>query len=154
MQVVSTRWTLFFKVILSTVWVCFFGALSILVLFFDINVSEPFSPTTAKILIISFSFSSIGMLYLLFMRIKWVALSNQHFLVSNFFKSYQYSYESIKSIEEVKILWWKRLTFELHTAGTFGKKIVFIAGYQWEAYLQKKPEIMQLLVDATNPKTE
>ena len=150
MQVVSTRWTLFLKIILPTIWICFFGALSILILFLDIKVSEPFSQNTAKILIISFTLSSIGMLYLLFMRIKWLSLTKDYFLVSNFFKSYQYSYHSIKAIEEVKILWWKRLTFELKATGTFGTKIVFIAGYQWESYLQKNPEIMQSLVDATS----
>ena len=150
MQPVSTRWTLLFKIIIPTVWICFFGAISILSIFYDPQVAEPFSPATAKILIISFSLSTIGLIYLLFMRIKWVALAPDGFYVSNFFKSYKYTYDSLQSIQEEKVLFWKRITFELRASGTFGKKLFFIAGYQWEHYLQKNPDIMQALVDATN----
>ena len=84
------------------------------------------------------------------MRIKWVALAADGFYVSNFFRTAKYSYDSLKSIEETKILLYKRISFVLRDKGSFGEKIFFIAGYQWEYYLQKNPEIMQAIFNATS----
>ena len=144
-QVVSSRWTMLLKLILPTIWVCFFGGMAVVIPFLDLPVGEPFSPLTAKLTIIGFSLSSIGLLYLLFMRIKWVALDTTHIYVSNFFKSYKYTYESISNIQTSKILWSERITIQFHEPTAFGSSIFFISSPYWAYFFEKNPQVMDIL---------
>lgn len=148
-QVVSTRWTLFLKLILPTLWTCFFGGMALAMLFVELQVNEPFSPLTARLMMFSFAVSTVGLLYLLFMRVKWVAMDAEHFYISNFFKSYKYTYDSVAAIEETKILWWRRITIHFHQPSAFGKSVFFIASYYWTYFLEKNPAVLAQLVEST-----
>jgi hypothetical protein len=148
-QVVSSRWTLLLKMLLPMFWICFFGAMSIAVLVMDIEVKDPFTPFSARLMVISFTISTIGLFYLLFMRTKWVALDETHIYVSNFFQVYRYTYDSISAIEETRVLWWRRITIEFHAPTAYGKSIFFISSHYWAYFLEKNPDVMQQIAAST-----
>ena len=148
-QVVSTRWTMLFKLLLPTFWIIFFGGLAIASLLVELKVNEPFTPLSARIMLFTFLFSSVAILYLMFMRLKWVALDETHIYVSNFFKVYRYTYDSIAAIESSKTLWWTKINVEFHNKGYFGQNIHFIASPYWGYFLEKNPHVMEQIAAST-----
>ncbi len=149
MQVVSSQWTLTLKLLLPTFWFCFFGG-STLVLFFTplSNIGEPFTPMSARLIMLSFVLSTAGIYYLTFYQIKWVAMDADKLYISNFMKSFQYSYDSIARVEENRMLFWNKVTIHFHRPGYFGETIVFFASYYWHYYLKKHPDVLQQLLPA------
>lgn len=148
-QVVSTRWTLLFKLFLPTFWILFFGGIAVVTLFVDLEVKEPFTPSSARIMLFTFLFSTIALFYLLFMRIKWIALDETHIYVSNFFKVYRYTYDSISGIESSSVLWWNKVTVHFHNKGYFGASIQFIPSAYWAYFLDKNPHVMEQIAAST-----
>lgn len=150
MQVVSSPWTLTLKLLLPMFWFTFFGGLTIVLLFSDLEVlKEPLTPFTARAIMVSFLISTAGLYYLLFSKIKWVAMDEQYLYVSNFAKSLQYTYDSIAKVEETKVFLWQKVTIHFYQPTQFGTAIVFIGSYYWHYYLKQHPEILKQLADAT-----
>lgn len=145
---VSSTWTLTLKLLLPTFWFCFFGGCTIALFFYPLEgIGEPFTPTSARLMMVSFLLSSAGVYYLVFYPIKWVAMDANKLYVSNFMKSYQYTYESIAKVEEHKMLLWNKVTIHFHETGYFGKSIVFFGSYYWHYYLKQHPEILQIILE-------
>jgi len=152
-QVVSSRWTLLLKLLLPTFWACFFGGITIVMFFSSLdNIQEPFTPWTARIMVSSFTVGTLGLMYLFFTRIKWVAVADDCFYVSNFMDSRQYTYDSIARIEESKGLLFRRVTIHLHQKGRFGKSFFFFANYYWHYFLKKHPDILAQIVGTMQEK--
>lgn len=150
MQVVSSPWTLTLKLLLPMFWFTFFGGLTLVLLFSDLgSIKEPLTPTSVRLIMVSFVISTAGLYYLVFSRIKWVAMDEQHLYVSNFFKSFQYTYDSIAKVEETKILLWQKVTLHFHQPTQFGSSIVFFGSYYWYYFLKQHPEILKQLAGAT-----
>lgn len=151
-QVVSAKTTLFLKLLLPTFWVCFMGSITVISVFFlsfD-GIQPPFSPTSAKILIASFFLTALGLMYLLWMRAKWVAVDGQYIYVSNFMRSYRYTYDSIARIEETRVLFFfRRVTLHFHQAGSFGKRVFFWANFYWHHFLHTHPQVVEQILRST-----
>ena len=147
MQVVSSQWTLSLKLLLPSFLFCFGGGGTII--FFTLPLSgigEPFSPLSAKLLFFSFYVSAAGLYYIIFCNIKWVALDAEKLYISNFFKSFEYTYDSIAKVEEKRMLVWNKVTIHFHQPGEFGSNIVFFGSYFWHYYLKKHPYILKQLL--------
>ncbi len=149
MQVVSSQWTLSLKLLLPTFWFCFFGGLSLVLFITPLSgIGEPFSPMSARLIMLSFVLSTAAIYYIVFYPLKWVALDLDKMYVSNFFKSVQYSYDSIDSIHESRMLFWNKVTVNFHRPGVFGDSFVFFGSYYWHYYLKKHPEVLSQLLSA------
>ncbi len=147
MQVVSSKWTLPLKLLIPAFAGCFFIGVTILLFILPLDdIQDPFTPLTARLTMLSFLLSITGIYYLFFYRLKWVAMDQEHLFVSNFFKSYQYTYDSIASIEETKVLFWNRITVHFYQEGHWGKTIVFFGSYYWYYFLKKNPEILRQIL--------
>lgn len=142
-QVVSSKWTLFLSRFFPLIWTIFMGGLVIFFVFFAEweGLQEPFTPLLAKVLLLGFYLSSLALFYLLFLRLKFVALDKEYVYVSNFLKTYRYTYDSIERIEESQVLFTKRLHFYFPQKTAFGKQITFIPSRYWSYYLEKHPEV-------------
>lgn len=154
-HVVSSRWTLFLKYLLPTFWGCFIGGSAFVMLFMSLDtIQEPFSPTSARLLVWSFFISTMGILYLLFIRIKWVAVDTEAIYVSNFFKSFKYTYDSIQRIEESKVLFSKRVIIHFHEETQFGKSVYFLSSYYWHYFLKKHPKVLEQILEHHTKSTD
>ncbi len=147
MQVVSSKWTLALKLLLPTFWFCAWGGLTISMFFIDLSsIQEPFSPLSARLIMLSFLFTTLAIYYFVFASIKWVALDPELLYVSNFKESYQYTFDSISKIDESKVLFFRKVTVHFHQNGKFGQSITFLSSYYWHYYLKKNPSILQKLL--------
>lgn len=148
MQVVSSQWTLTLKLLLPTFWFCFFGGITLFLFFSSLeNIGKPFTPTMTRLIMVSFLLSTAGIYYLVFFRIKWVAMDEERLYISNFRKSYQYTYDSIARVEETKILLWNKVTIHFHEPIQFGgTSIIFFGSYYWYYFLKKHPNVLQQLL--------
>ena len=145
---VSSPWTLTLKLLLPTFWFSFFGGLTIAMFFKSLDgIGGPFTPNSARLLMVSFLFLSGYGYYLFFSAIKWVAMDKDRFYVSNFLKSFQYTYDSIAKVEEQKVLFWHVVTVHFHAPGQFGQSIFFIRSYFWHYYLKKHPEVLKQILN-------
>ncbi|MCH2023352.1 MAG: hypothetical protein MK207_12830 [Saprospiraceae bacterium] len=73
-------------------------------------------------------------------------MDNEYMYISNFFKSYQYTYDSVAKVEERRMLIWNKVTIYFHENGEFGSNIVFFGSYFWHYYLKKHPSILKQLL--------
>lgn len=152
-QMVSSPWTLTLKLLLPTFWFCLFGGGLIVLLIIPSDIlGGSLTPASTRMTMAFIVFSSLAVYYWLFYPLKWVGMDSERLYVSNFMKSFQYTYDSISKVEEHKLLFWNRVTIHFYEAGHFGKSISFFGSYYWHYYLKKNPKILEMILE-TNSKT-
>jgi hypothetical protein len=137
--VVSSRATLFLKLILPTLWFSIMGALLFFSLWYGVSGSG------LMLLILGF-LGVVGLWAALFRQLKWIGLNPENLYVSNYFKNFKYTYDSISGIEEQHLGPFRRITLHFHQPGQFGQKVHFLASYNWYYFLQQHPEILKQLL--------
>jgi len=82
-------------------------------------------------------------------------MDTEFMYVSNYFKTYRYTYPSIEEIKERDFLLFHTIHVRLKKAGKFGKKIVFISrSNKLDRFLKHHPAVARQLVGAIKgPKT-
>ncbi|MDX1479275.1 MAG: hypothetical protein R3301_16280, partial [Saprospiraceae bacterium] len=100
---VSSYWTLMMKIFIPTAWIVFFGALTVFTTVLN-GMGHFRLPLPIKALIIGLYILGILLLYLSFQRLKRVEMAQDHFFVTNYFKTYRYTYDSLKGINELDLL--------------------------------------------------
>ncbi len=146
-QRVSSRWTFFLKLAFPLLWIILMGGVTILMLISPLeNLEAPFTPSIAKAMTIGFYLTVIGLLYLLFMRTLWVGLDPKHIYISNYFKSYKYTYNSVAKFEEKNMLLYTIVVIHFHQKTKFGKSIFFIRNHYWNYFLEKHPEVIDEII--------
>ncbi len=143
---VSSNWTLFLKWLLPTFWAACFGTFAVVVVFaFPFDNTGPFRPWMVKLLTVSLYLSSLFVLYLSLMRIKRVDFEDAHFYVSDYFRTYRYTYDSVEKIVLGRGLFFRYATVHFLEPSSFGKKITFLASHRLEEFLTAFPEVAAAL---------
>jgi hypothetical protein len=150
-QTVSSRWTFLLKLALPLLWLIIMGGVTVMVLISPLDgLKEPFSPMAAKSLVASFYLMVLILFFFMFGNCKWVGLTDKHVYVSNFFKSFKYTHESIASFEETNMLLFTKVTLHFHQPGKFGKSVSFIRSHYWKYFLAKYPEVLDTISGNAN----
>jgi hypothetical protein len=106
------------------------------------------SPTSFNIGLTVFFALGVALLYWALMRLKRVEMDAEYVYVTNYFKTYRYSWDSLEKIEESDYLFFRSVHLFLKTAGNFGKKITFVASRKrFNEFLIDHPEISQPFVE-------
>ena len=142
MHRVSSNLTVFFKFFLPTVWIVFFGTFTAAIFMTD-NTQLSFLTTPL------FRFSFLGaylffliLIYFSVVQLKRVEMGAEHFIVSNYFKTYRLRYEDIESVSIIPFFRLSIITFRLRARSSFGKKITFLAStFLWNNFLSTHPEV-------------
>ncbi len=122
------------------------GGMTVIILISPLdNIKEPFSPFVAKLISISFYLSVTTILYMLFGKTKWVGMTENHLYISNYFKSFKYTYDSIESFEEVNMLLFTKVIIHFHQPTKFGKSIYFVRSHYWKYFLEKHPIVLNTI---------
>ena len=139
---VSTSATLFLKLVFPLLWTVFFGTLLLGSIFSDFDYFGPFPATYFKIGLAIFFFSGVLLLYWMLFRIKRVDMSKEGIFVTNYFKGYRYSYDSLKKIKERDYGLFLVVDLLLKEPGSFGEKMTFVASRsRYKAYINNNPEL-------------
>lgn len=134
---VSSNTTLFWKMFIPTAYISFFGILALVVLFSDAeNLAILNNPVVVGgYLAVYFTF--IALLYFTLMSLKRVEFAEDHFIVTNYFKTYRYDYVSIEKFKTYDMLIFKLGSIHLKTKGKFGKKLRFIINRAGMEYFEQ-----------------
>jgi hypothetical protein len=141
MHRVSSNLTVFFKFFLPTVWIVFFGTFTAAIFMTD-NTQLAFLTTPV------FRYSFLGaylffmaMIYFSVFQLKRVEMGADHFIVSNYFKTYRLRYDDIESVSIIPFFRLSIISFRLRAKSSFGKKITFLAStFLWKNFLSTHPE--------------
>lgn len=144
MHRLSSNFTLFFKIILPTTYIVFFGLLLGALLIMDPDDTPFLAGLTFKLIFAAVYFLFITLLYFTVIPLKRIDSDGEFLYVSNYFKTYRYKFEDIISIKESNYVLFKTLKFELKAAGSFGKKINIIADeFRVNEFIKTFPEKLQ-----------
>jgi hypothetical protein len=139
---VSSSWTLFYKVFLPTVWIAFFGALMMFIVFMD-GLGAVSAHIGIKLGILAFFLMGFAILWYTLMDLKRVEMADDAFYVTNYFKTYKYNYKSLKQVTERNLIFLHITTFKFIEKTAFGKNIFFIQRRKiWTDFLAEKPELV------------
>jgi hypothetical protein len=141
MNQLSSNATLFFKIFLPTFWLTFFGAVCVASIFV---VEEPYflgyKILQFRIGSVLFWLSGFALFYFTVFKLKRVDADDESLYVSSYFRNFRYPFTNI---EKIVINEGNFLSFgyiHLLVAGSFGKKITFLASRKGlYDYLDKNP---------------
>lgn len=143
---VSSSWTLYYKIFLPTVWIVFFGALigvALIMQSLDRLRLHPLMIAGALV------FYLLGIVILRFslLRLQRVELAEDCFYVTNYFKTYKYSYSSIADIDERDLLIMKLTSIRFAEKSAFGKSVHFIQRRKvWTDFTEENAHLFEHLV--------
>ncbi len=144
---VSSSFTLFLKIVVPTVWLVFFGVLTIAFFTQDVDAVGGIPADRFKYILLGFFLGGLFLLLLTLIRLKRVDMNTEHMAVTNYFKSYQYPYSSIEKIEESDYLLFRIIHIYLRKKGKFGKKIKFMASRKrFHEFMALHPEIFSQFI--------
>lgn len=122
----SSNWTLFLKVFLPVFWISFFGGFLIAV-FTSNSVQAPqFAGRKFRIGTIVFVLSGLIFFILTFLRLKRVDADNEFLYISNYFKTYRYTFDSIDKITVYDHLLLRAAHLKFRGKTKLGQKVIFL----------------------------
>jgi hypothetical protein len=132
----SSDWTLFYKIFFPNVWIVFFGA-AIGIIVFSVIL-----PLWLLIGIIALYLGVVVFLWFTLMTFMRVEGTGEHLFVTNYFKTYRYTLESVRKITSFDALLFKVIVLHFHEKTSFGQRIAFIRRRDvWDEYLRTHPEL-------------
>jgi hypothetical protein len=122
----SSNWTLILRLFIPIAWITFFS--SFLLSSFLANPVEV--PQLAKhsfrLAVLAFILGGIGFFYFTFFRLKRVDADEQFIYVTNYFKTYRYTFDSIERIQIYDHILFKGIHIILRDKGKFGRRLIFL----------------------------
>ncbi|MEM8906416.1 MAG: hypothetical protein AAGD05_01115 [Bacteroidota bacterium] len=148
MKHVSSSATLFLKIVVPTVWIVFFGIFTLAMWFSRNEPIGTLSPLTFNIGLTCFFLFGVALLYWALIRLKRVEMDQDFVYVTNYFKTYRYSWDSLEKIEESDYLFFRSVHLFLKQRGQFGKKVTFVASRKrFNEFLADHPDVVRPFVD-------
>lgn len=124
---ISSNLTLGLKIGLPVFWFIFFGAMTIGLVLSNPEQIPIVGLPRFKQIIVAFFVLFFILIYFTLLRLKRVEVSDTHFYVSNYFKTFRYPFEEVEKIKSLDFGIILILTIQLKNKGKMGKKLPFIA---------------------------
>lgn len=142
----SSGWTLVLRLFIPVFYLVFMGALTLATIIQGSEVSPVFDTWIYRVTMISLLLIGILMIRFTVWRLLRLDASSTHLFITDFFKTFRYSLESIDSIQPFKILFWKFIKIRLKEKGSFGQGLyILLEGNLWNQYIDAHPEVKQLV---------
>ncbi len=141
----ATNWTLVLKIFFPILWGAFFGLITIAFWFSEEPMVGTMPIDSFRLLISSFLFTGMAVLYFSFMQLKRVE-ADEHFLyVTNYKDTARYPYHNIEKLEEANYFLFKIIRVYFKEKGIFGKKVIFLANqFRLQEVLKQQKELADL----------
>ena len=138
MERLSSNLTLFFKFFVPIFWIVFFGAFTIAVFAYRNEFYGQVPGQALQIGTVLFFVSGLFMFYFTLMQLKRVDGNAEYLVVTDYFKTFRYSYDSVEKITESRFAFLKLATIHLKEKGSFGKRMFFITSFsRYERFMKK-----------------
>jgi len=141
----STSLTLFLKILFPILWGTFFG-LATLTFWFSDEPSVGAMPIGSfRLLMSSFFFTGMAVLYFSFMQLKRVEVDAHFMYVTNYKDTARYPFHNIEKLEEANYFLFKIVRVYFKESGIFGKKVIFLANqFRLQEVLKQREELAKL----------
>lgn len=122
----STNWTLILRLFIPIAWITFFS--SFLLSSFLANPIEvpQLTNNSFRLAVLAFILGGIIFFYFTFLRLRRVDADDQYIYVTNYFKTYRYTFDSIEKFQVYDHFLFKAVHILLHEKGKFGKRMIFL----------------------------
>jgi len=122
----STNWTLILRLFIPIAWITFFA--SFLMGSFLANPIEmpQLTGNGFRIGLTLFIVGGISFFLVTFFRLKRVDADSEHIYVTNYFKTYRYTFDSIEKFQVYDHILFKAVHIILRDKGKFGKRLIFL----------------------------
>lgn len=143
---VSSGWTLLFKIFIPVFYSVFMLAWMMATIRAGDEVSPVFETNFYKIGIVLVFLLTLLILRLTVWKLYRMDVSTDYVYITNYFKTFRYSIESIESIHHESILWFHFLKIKLKEKGSMGDSFtVLIETNVWEQWLMSNEDYRSLL---------
>ena len=122
----SSNWTLFLKIFLPIFWLSFFGGFLIAVYTTSSIQAPQFSGEKFRIGALVFVLAGIIFFFFTFFRLKRVDADNEFIYISNYFRTYRYTFDAIEKIKIYDHLILRAAHLEFRGKTTLGRKVIFL----------------------------
>jgi len=144
---VSSNLTLLLKIFLPTLWITFFGLLTLAIFFSSGEENHLFGDWTFKLSVLGFFLLFFIFIYFTIMKLLRVEYSQTAFSASNYFKTYQYSYDDIEFIKEYDLIIKTVVRIKMKGKTKHGNSIYFLKSKEWyNGFVESNPQIFDNIV--------
>ncbi len=142
---IASNWTLVLKIFFPILWGAFFGLITIAFWFSD----EPFVGTmpigSFRLLMSSFFFTGMAVLYFSFMQLKRVEVDEHFLYVTNYKDTARYPFHNVEKLEEANYFLFKIIRVYFKESGIFGQKVIFLTNqFRLQEVLKQRTALAQL----------
>jgi len=146
MDRVSSQLTIFLRIALPTIWLTTILSLVVLLAVAVSGKAQVFSNPIVLAGLVFVLASGIAFIYFFLWRFYRVDMDERYVYVSDYFKTYKYSFHDIESIKGSSWAPTRVFTIKLKSKGSFGKEIQFLASQKlWNDFVNEHPEVMRNL---------
>jgi len=142
----SSGWTLLLRLFFPVFYLVFMGAFTVATIIQGAEVSPVFTTWIYRIGMVSLLLLGLLTIRFTVWRLLRLDASPTHFFITNYFKTFRYSRESINTIYPFNILFWQFIKIRLKEKGSFGQNLyVLLERSLWVQYLDAHPELKSLI---------
>ncbi len=144
---VSSNLTLVLKIFLPTLWIAFFGLMTLAIFFSSGEENLLFGDWTFKLGVLGFFLLFLAFIYFTIMKLLRVEFAEEAFSASNYFKTYQYRYEDIEEIKEYNLILKTLVRIKMKGITKHGQSIYFLKSKAWyREFVLSHPQIFDHLI--------
>lgn len=110
------------------------------------EVSPLFASKIYQVAMVAFLAFGLLVIRLTVWRLKRMDISRDYIYVTDYFKTFRYSIDSIASIQMFSVAWLKFLKITLKEKGSLGNGFIVLIEHKiWDSYCAAHPEILQYI---------
>ena len=144
----STSWTLALRIFFPTLWLTFFGAFLISVLFTDKSDLGGLPVGNLRLGLAIFIAIFLFVFWKTLFQIKRVDADTEYVYITNYMKNVRYPHSDVEKIELSKGIIFTYAKLFLKGKGIFGDRVVFLASRKRiELFLSENPELTNWVVE-------
>ena len=143
----SSAWTLVLKLFFPVFYIVFMGAWSISTIYLGDEVSPVFEHWVYRISMVILFITGVLLFRYTTWRLKRLDGSSTHFYITDYFKTFRYSFDSLYELKPISFGPFHFLRIKLKEKGSFGIKMyILIEKSVWEQYLIAHPQLFGKLL--------
>lgn len=144
---VSSNLTLVLKIFLPTLWIAFFGLLTLAIFFSSGEENLLLGDWTFKLSVLGLFLVFFVFIYFTIMKLLRVEFAEDAFSASNYFQTYQYTYDDIEKIVEYNLILKTLVGIKMKGITKHGRYIYFLKSKVWyNDFVAKHPHIFENLI--------
>jgi hypothetical protein len=149
MNRVSSSLTILIRIGIPTMWSAFVLSLIILLSVAVSGRAQIYSNPILWISILLILGTGMTLIYLVFWKFYRVDMDRKFVYISNYFRTYKYSFNDIESIKGISIFPDRIFKIQLKSKGSFGRNIYFLASQKlWHDFINEHAEQLENILVA------